>query len=42
VFKLEPAMQNNFRQITNFDPLWDEQLPGQYLVMKNNKVVAAQ
>ncbi|MFO7722708.1 MAG: PspC domain-containing protein [Bacteroidales bacterium] len=41
VFKLDPAIQQNYQQITNFDPLWDEQLLNQYLVIKNNKVVAA-
>jgi phage shock protein PspC (stress-responsive transcriptional regulator) len=38
-FRLDPHLQNNHKQITNFEPLWDKTLPSRILTMQGNKVV---
>lgn len=41
VFALNPLMQQHSSQISNFDPLWDEQLPKQFLTMRDQKLIVA-
>ncbi len=42
VIRLDPSLQQNYRYIRNFDPLWDEQILNKPLRMKNHKLVTAQ
>jgi phage shock protein PspC (stress-responsive transcriptional regulator) len=40
-FTCDNMLQQKYRMIENFDPLWDQSLPGKVLVMKNHKLEVA-
>ena len=42
IFRLDPSLQQAHRHISNFDPLWDEQILDKPLTISKNQIVSAE